>query len=752
MAYSKGVIITAAVCSVKYIAIGTMQRWITIYDQSTYQQIEIFHTEEPVMYLALGESRKFVASAGTKSLKVWSIESSALVSWIPIPARCISLTFFNDDSFLLAALRNNELIYWDLLNKTQEAVRWTTDPDISDPLDSLMPTTASINNEHSLLAIAYRAYDILVWNFGEEMLLDHYCRETGSRIGADPSKLRKSTVLALAFSSAPDSSSLVAGYADGKLVLYDIEVGGVRHAVPDVNAQTLCSSPDGQTLATGDRGGTIRIFDLESLRFLYRISFDAEFIAVRSLIFTAESHRLLDIRGRQCRIWEPPALLRQEADDAHGDALSVSAAPQEVEFQDPMNFVYITAMASGQSGDWVLCGKDDGSVHLYGVTMGVHMQHLFSHAVPITTILFDDRAGIMVTADQSSRVVCHRLIIHPRSKWHLDMIMDSHVGGAIRQVVGNQDLSKILVSTVEEDILLQLGNNMTQQPVRLSWPQGRRWFAWMTHPAASHEKLVYLTEGVAVAYTWESLSRLEDESISFERLPSTSSTSDDLRIRPLTPSDYFITISEDLIRRHTETQLWPSSALQHVSNQATPVSAFGQVAHEVEHVLGVFSQRLVFFHTSGWVCSIPLPPSSPAAADMTRHFFIPADWHSLNSKAMIDVTQQGDVIFARRSELAVIRRGFELERKSLGGRSHSSSSSLESRAALAVDFAVSMSRRNGSTATVEGCAVFWVWMQHGRQSQAEPLRRLPFRLKSPPGPVSGTDGRIQPPPGQHSAI
>jgi WD40 repeat protein len=663
--YGIGETITTVICSDRLIALGTMQKQISIYDQFTYQLKRRIDHQEPVMLMSFGATEKYLAAAGTKFIRVWALDTGNLVNKIPIRFRCMALAFVNDDQMLLAALRNNEFIYWDIPNDTQDNARWTIDPDVRDPLDFLTPTTAVMNVSQGLLAVVYRAYDVLVWNFAEEVLHDHYCRETGSRINADQSKLRKSSVLALTFSNSPDSTALIAAYGDGELVLYDTELGQVRLSAVGVNAQTMCSSPDGRTLATGDAAGTIQIFDLESLKFLYRISFDAQFISARCLTITSDSHRLLDIRGRQCRIWEPLALLRQEADDANSDALSVSTIPQEIEFEGPMLFVYITAITCSQNGEYIICGKDDGGIHLYRTATGQHLQELAHHATAIRHVHLNETTGILICVDQSSRVTCWQCISHPRSPWQVEQRLDKQFQEAMLQIVANHDSSRLLISTMRKDILVHPWD--PDQSHSYDWGRLRKPFAWTGH-ATSAEHLIYLEDGNAYLYTWENLKRVSEYPIPFDSIMASPTT---VQFKQLPGSPYLVTISEDSTRCRTETQFWTNASLHVDSQCSTPVPAFSKVTEEMEQIIGVYKHRLVFFHTDGWIRSVPL--DGPDPGNVQEHFFIPADWHSLTSKAMIEITPQGDVVFAKRSELVIIRRGIEFEEAPSNSRTSSMS-------------------------------------------------------------------------------
>jgi hypothetical protein len=70
----------------------------------------------------------------------------------------------------------------------------------------------------------------------------------------------------------------------------------------------------------------------------------------------------------------------------------------------------------------------------------------------------------------------------------------------------------------------------------------------------------------------------------------------------------------------------------------------------------------VYLTHDGWIWSTDL---HTAAA--IRHFFLPADWLCANGELIIEVTANGDLIFAKKDELAVIKRDlksrFEIDPK-----------------------------------------------------------------------------------------
>jgi hypothetical protein len=89
---------------------------------------------------------------------------------------------------------------------------------------------------------------------------------------------------------------------------------------------------------------------------------------------------------------------------------------------------------------------------------------------------------------------------------------------------------------------------------------------------------------------------------------------------------------------------------------------------DVVHLIGVFGTRMVFYTADHWIASYELmPPGSPTGAvvaegSFVRHFFLPNHWvGSVDRGGMLfGVGSDGEIIFARRDELAVIKRGLEV--------------------------------------------------------------------------------------------
>lgn len=222
--------------------------------------------------------------------------------------------------------------------------------------------------------MVYRGQDILLWSLESYALHDTYNRNSSSsRI---QSRGDDAGALCLAFSVASDANLLAVGYADGDLLLFDTADGVVKETAL-VNAQTLACSPDGRTLASGDSSGTIQLFNFETLRSLYRINADE--YCIRKLAFSGNSHHLIDIRRSECRIWDPPVLVRQDDDEHNSDTVSISSGTQEIGMESVKQVTLITSLACHGNGEIFFGGKEDGSVYLYPTNSGRLMYKLVSH-------------------------------------------------------------------------------------------------------------------------------------------------------------------------------------------------------------------------------------------------------------------------------------------------------------------------------------------------------------------------------------
>jgi WD40 repeat protein len=656
---------SALACSASLFAVGLASGRITIYHETTCQELRTISHGEAVKGLEFGDNGDLLASAGLKSICIWDVHTSKRLWELDISSNCLSYSFVDNDRLLLGAFRNNQLLVWDLTTGLcRELTSWLDELDEEYSGHSRRPICATLAAGSNLLAVVYRGQDLIVWDIDNERLYDIYGKETGSLGARARKRAGIASVWSLMFSRAPEAGLLAAAFNDGELVVFNTFEGTVQARAP-ANAHTLASSPDGLTLACGNSGGTIHLFEFDSLKLLYRIQ--SEEFGIRSLVFTANSLRLIDIRGPHCRVWDPPVLVRPDADEENSDTISVSTAPQDYTLDDAKLSVHITALACAEDSGIVFCGKVDGAVCQYDATTGQQIGVLFCHSVgvSIVSLCFDAQSCILSSADSSSRTMAHKLV-RDQSGWSIAAtIMDDRTGIAVDALLCNTGCTRLLVCTASKDTLWSFEPSSSEVLTVLTWDT-RRLYRWFTHPT-NQDQLVLIMDNVAHLYKWQSLTKLTAD----RGIQMAGSVPPELAIRSVTPcfngNVVATTFTESLASRSkSKLMLWNTFELSLEAAEAaqngllptaTPIPDYQPLADQVEHLIGTYGQKVVFLHQDGWVCSADSQNFDVEYFD--RHFFVPADWLSTTGGLMLEIFRNGNIVCVQRDELAVIRRGME---------------------------------------------------------------------------------------------
>ena len=562
-------------------------------------------------------------------------------------SQCLSITPIDEDRLLLAALKSNALMFWDLTTGLlKDSICWIPHLEVENARAFRQPIGAAFSIESGLLTVVYRGQDIFLWDLENDSLYDTYSKDAG--ISSPYTKTVTAGVLCIAFSTALTSTLLAASYSDGDLVVLDTSQGTIL-GMTTANGQTVACSPDGRTLASGDSAGTIQLYDFETLKVLYHISSEEY---VKSVAFSGDGQRLIDIRGSYCRIWDPMVLVRQDIYDEHSDTVPISTTAQEFALESKVDLVLITALACHDNGEVFFCGKEDGSVYLYESESGLQGQRLFSHAngISVLSLFFDSQSHILSSTDSYSRVMTHKLVRNQQHDWEVtEIIFDHRTGVAVDQILSNRGHTRLLVCTLNQDTLFSILPDEHSVVKTLSW-ENRGPYRWATSPANQGE-LLLICNNVAHLYEWQALKKLTG----IEGVLLEGAVLPELAIRSITPCFDGAIIATEFARSvgvdaKSKLALWNTSDFNTKSETAAPVPKYQYLADQVDFLIGNYGRRLVFLHSSGWICS-----TDPQTFRITRHFFIPSDWLSTNGTAMIEVTQFGDIIYVKRDEVAVIK-------------------------------------------------------------------------------------------------
>jgi hypothetical protein len=165
------------------------------------------------------------------------------------------------------------------------------------------------------------------------------------------------------------------------------------------------------------------------------------------------------------------------------------------------------------------------------------------------------------------------------------------------------------------------------------------------------------------------------------------------RVVPRFHHQYAITLSDSRGRNFSKAvQIWDVGAVSAELLTLAPTFVLDREDVHVEEVLGILNDHLIFLDNKYWVCSLSINPSrrlsrlpsssseltppragSWEADEVTRYFFLPYDWISLAVKLDVDICKGGEVFFVRRSEVAVIKKGFSVAEQGSSGAARASS-------------------------------------------------------------------------------
>lgn len=664
-------------------AVGMMtpQGKIVLYGDSIFQEVHTFHHGEPVWRFAFSERGTELASSGAKMVRIWSTSDGKQISNFKISSMCLALQFSEDDTILRAVTRQNQLMEWEVLEHMplrDDPVDWTAD--LEEKMQFRSPTTVALGAATGLMCVIYRGESIVLWDYLEDRIHDLYEKETGSVSVNGSHKIAEgtTTVGSVAFSHAIDTGLLAAAYTDGDTVVYDVLTGEAIGFAEGSNVVMVSSSPDGRTLAGVDSYGNLTLFEFSTLKALYRIQFDTP-IVPKSIAFTSDSLRIIEVRGDQCRMWEPSVLLRADTpEDENSDTISVSTGLQEVDYQT-IREAEITSIACCHNSSVVFYAVTDGSVYGCDISGEPETELLFvvPGRCPVHILDIDEKYSLLTTGDRSGRItirnVTRRNVPKQPATWRVDAPITNtkSTGGSfetVNAIITSGEHLRILVSQEVTDNLIPL----TEEEIRgnpIAQLSRGEWSHWSRHPT-KNDCLIRASKHHLEIYNWLHLNLVG----CFETFPYGCFHG----LVPLPQAQMFATWSvrteavqdtqeSDDQKDHTTVtsiQLWGGKDMGIPENNTKPVCQLQDaLVSNIALIIGAFGARLVVYTKDQWIATVDLRPpkeSMQRAEDLVRHFFMPSDWTSVDHKNLIfGIGKAGEILFAKRSELAVIKRGLE---------------------------------------------------------------------------------------------
>ncbi|MBE3042520.1 hypothetical protein IMZ48_08065, partial [Candidatus Bathyarchaeota archaeon] len=485
----------------KFLAIGLTKGTVALYDSTSYQEHKFLAHGEAVKFIRFKDKTDLVTTCGMKMTKVWDARTGEMVHSLKSPPRPLDVSFYNN--ILLVASNKSYMAGWDLDNNARPVSdrKWADSPDLDGPPPRRPPCALSISPSHQMLAVSYSGEPITLWDLEE----DAYYGSCGKKLPSGETS--QHIVVSLAFNPNPNIGLMAVTYLDGDLALLD-PFADEQLECFRANCLALGASPDGRFLAAGGGDGIINVYEFDTLRLLYRVKSYNSFI--KQIGFAKDSLHFADIRGAQCSVWEPAALMRYSLnDDSTG---SSSASVINTVSLEPK--AKITAIMVHHTPDVIFAGRDDGAVLLYCRKTATCLRTLYSHKSPIRLLVWCQRKEALLSVDGSNRIFMYRVQKAAHGGWSTDptMLFQSHLssGGAIFDVLLGEEAGKFMVSTHQSDHLFNLdGSRETERA--LQGVSGNR--KWILHPR-SPLHIICFDEATAFTYRWEDWSEVRRVSLS----------------------------------------------------------------------------------------------------------------------------------------------------------------------------------------------------------------------------------------------
>lgn len=513
----------------------------------------------------------------------------------------------------------------------------------------------------NLLAVGYRARPVGFWNLEDSSYVGQFWRNSDEFQPA---------VVALVFNPNLDLSLAAAAYQDGTVLVFDPWTQKRYGDSGLVSSSVLASSPDGTILASGDHAGVITLFDFETLRVLYRVSSLEH--NIRQISFSSTGLRFYDIRGDRCSVWEPSVLVRRndEGDDSSfGFSEEVPMGPEVTTNRTVDDDLAITKMVAHHSGDYIFCGRENGSVASYASKTGLSLQELFSHGknVAILQLEWNEATTSLASVDRSGHFLVHKLTLASPGRLAIaGPILNKKSSCPVHQILLSSDGKHLLVSTAESDNIWELETASLVQTTAPS--EARAAWTWANHPVQPG-RLLLVNGGRASIFEWAGFRELSNpDGIDLGLLaPSKLSVVNII----LSSRARNVCVSQSGSRNTgggaaVTLRFWPAKLLTPEADKVLCIADYDDLAAEMKVIIGVFKPLLVFLDHNGWVCSVDISsvgPSTTAQKAFTRHFFIPFQLQGSAGYLVMLVTSRGGVALVVEDEMAVFHGGLEFEER-----------------------------------------------------------------------------------------
>lgn len=654
-----GGVVTAIASGDVYFAVALGSGIIIVSNVSTCQECCRFEHLESISSLQFNSTSDKLVSGGATTVKVWDVSAGQQTHNFDSGDGIMSVAFSIESASVFSACRNNTIKTWDLLNDCEiDHFTWTTEIAETETLGRYygFPVAVVLHADYGRVAVSYRGFPVSLWGIESKEFLGHVVRKTLSGRG---NTVVQDTAYCLDFNRV--TGHLVLGYSDGTMVKWDPATDEQQEC--DADAQTLCCSDDGATIGTGDSDGNIKLWSFATLELIHHIcTYDDP---IEHISFSPNGLRVYDIRGSNCSIWEPDALVRPTKPDSQS-----SVGPAFAEFTDatPSTKLSLLSLICDTRGEFCAYGREDGCIYLATAASGNEVQKLYSHATTVSIVahIWSTSGNLMATADDARRFILRRITHdHDAVTRESHVLIDSRASESIRQLLFSSDERALFVFTLSNcEVWTSEGDK-----VRSITFDVKIHGEWSNLPIDPSRLLCFKDDQVSL-FSSETLEKIQLSPSDFDLKPSHKPISwlsvlgtehrglYVTKIIPFSPGNLFvIEVSPRVYAPGSAAiMLWDSS---YVMEPPKPI------IRNTEALIGVYRGKVVFLDKHLWVCSWSLNSQTTTEDPCyEKNFFLPQDWMDAREAQRCVLTPQGNVVFAIEGELVVISGGLLLKQKS----------------------------------------------------------------------------------------
>jgi WD40 repeat protein len=633
------------------------------------------HHGEWVSVMECSRVSYLVATAGTKTIRVWNINTGDEVFCLPktYQRRILALSFGDADDELRIGYDDSTINCYDLATSTE---KWRILAEEDGDLDHACPHVVSFSPDARQVVLGYRGRPILAWSLDSPSRRPQKCIRPEDRFGRHQDSWKAGTPECVLWH--PELPVVLILYNDTTLVKWNIE-DDVQREIAHIGAREMAISPDGNLLLTSDYNGTLSVWTVPEFRLSYQLRHDD---MVRSLAFSPDGQRFYDIRGPLCNVWEPDALVRPDDLDREELSSTQDTVLSETVSVSDAGRVQITALVCDSEDQFFCCGKDNGAVVLHEMKRGEKVRKLYSHSsvVSITEMAWSGSEKYIASADDCGRVIAKRLR-KPTSHaptWAVYPLLDFRPGEAVSLLLFSLSEEYLLTSSSTYDLVWSLKD---KKEICRSLRKTEAGYKWINHP---HDPslLVRLDSKEVRVFHWKTLEEVHgsgleavqeyiegDEPVELA-LPSLSHLGLGRTISDETPDSI-----ERVIQMHkTKTifEVFPNTGsndtfisrrrliLLDIASPHPPKLQHQSITGllgQVNRLIGSYQEQVVFLDRQYCFCTWDINMSDNS---LKRHFFLPKDWLSPGMLRLCILNKHGTILCPKNGEVAIIRFGINL--------------------------------------------------------------------------------------------